>query len=293
MSYTELFRQAAEWPVETLREYLLQHHAEDYQLIDVRQLQEYGAEHLPGALWIPAEDLPHRLDDLDETKATIVYCAHGLLSRAAAQVLIKAGFLEVRVLLGGLHAWHYGTSSGLPGKLSARLADAGSAQEQAVLAWQIEETTRHFYEAMARSLEEPEVAGLFAELAVEEGHHEATLKALWEALAGRVADDDFSQLARIDKEMMEGGMHLSEALAWAAQSSTDKILDFAMAIELNAYDHYLHLQRSADDPDSKRLFEIMADEERHHLRSLGQSLEKLQHKGSGLHISQNLQLQKK
>ena len=277
MSYTDLFRQAVEWPVETLREYLLQHHPDDCQLIDVRQLQEYGKEHLPGALWIPAEDLPHRLDGLDNAKATIVYCWHGSLSRAAAQVLIKAGFLDVRVLKGGLHAWRYGTASGLPGQLSAHLADAGSALEQAALAWQVEETTRQFYAAMAGSLEEPEAAGLFAELAAAEGHHKATLQALWEALAGRVAGDDFPEMAQSDKEMMEGGARLNEALAWAAQSSTGQILDFAMAIELNAYDHYLHLQRNADDPDSKRVFEIMADEERHHLRSLGQSLEKLQH----------------
>lgn len=276
MSYTDLFRHAAEWPVDKLREYFLQHHPDDYQLIDVRQLHEYGDEHLPGALWIPADDLPHRLDDLDNTKATIVYCSHGSLSRAAAQVLINAGFHDVCSLQGGLRAWHYGTSSGLPGQLSAHLADAGSALEQAALACQIEETTRQFYEAMAVSLEEPEVAGLFAELAAAESGHRATLKALWEALAGRVAGDDFPEVMQMDKEVLEGGGRLSEALAWAAQSSTGAILDFAMAIELNAYDHYLHLQRSTADPDSKRLFEVMADEERHHLRALGQSLEKLQ-----------------
>ena len=276
MGYTDLFRHAEEWPVGKLREYFLQHHPDDYQLIDVRQLQEYGDEHLPGALWIPAEDLPHRLDDLDKTKATIVYCSHGSLSRAAAQVLINAGFHDVCSLQGGLRAWLYGTSSGLPERLSAHLADAGSALEQAVLACVIEETTCQFYEAMAVSFEEPEVAGLFAELAAAESGHRATLKALWEALAGRVAGDDFPEVMQMDKEMLEGGGRLSEALAWAAQSSTGAILDFAMAIELNAYDHYLHLQRSTADPDSKRLFEVMADEERHHLRALGQSLEKLQ-----------------
>ena len=266
----------AEWSVATLREYFLQHHPEDYQLIDVRQLPEYSAEHLPGALWMPAEELPQRLADLDAAKTTIVYCSLGSLSRAAAQLLIKAGFRDVHVLQGGMHSWLYGAATGLPGQFSAHLADAGSAQDQAVLAWQVEETTRQFYEEMADTLEDPEVSALFAELAAAESHHKATLQALWEALAGRPASPAFPETTPAEQELMEGGTRLSEALAWAAQSSTARILDFAMALELNAYDHYLYLQRHSTDPDSQRLFEVMADEERRHLRSLGKSLEKLQ-----------------
>jgi rhodanese-related sulfurtransferase/rubrerythrin len=277
MSKTELLGHAEEWSVDTLREYFIRHHPEDYQLIDVRQLQEYGAEHLPGALWIPAEDLPHRLFELDSAKATILYCSHGLLSRAAIQVLLKAGFKEVYALRGGLHAWLYGTATGLPKQLTSLLAEAGSAEDQALRAWQIEETTRQFYEEMADSLEEPQIAGLFAELAAAESHHKATLQALWEALAGQAAGEIFSALDRFDNEIMEGGMRLSEALEWAGHNSTSRILDFAMALELNAYDHYLYLHRNSEDPDSRRLFEIMADEERHHLRELGKSLEGLHH----------------
>ncbi len=276
MSDVDRFEMVAEWPVEKLRDYFLRHHPDDYQLIDVRQLQEYGTEHLPGALWIPAEDLPHRLADLDAGKTTFVYCSLGSLSRAAAQLLVKAGFREVHVLQGGLHGWHFGAATGLPGQFSAHLADAGSAQDQAVLAWRVEETTRRFYEEMADTIEDPGVSALFAELAAAESHHKATLQALWEALAGRVAGDDFPGTAQAKLDLMEGGARLSEVLAWAAQSSTAKILDFAMALELNAYDHYLFLQRHTSDPDSQRLFEVMADEERHHLRSLGKSLEKLQ-----------------
>jgi rubrerythrin/rhodanese-related sulfurtransferase len=276
MGYDDLFGNTAEWSVATLREYFLQHHPEDYQLIDVRQLPEYSAEHLPGALWMPAEELPQRLADLDAAKTTIVYCSLGSLSRAAAQLLIKAGFRDVHVLQGGMHSWLYGAATGLPGQFSAHLADAGSAQDQAVLAWQVEETTRQFYEEMADTLEDPEVSALFAELAAAESHHKATLQALWEALAGRPAGPVFPETPPPELERMEGGTRLSEALAWATQSSTARILDFAMALELNAYDHYLYLQRHSTDPDSQRLFEVMADEERRHLRSLGKSLEKLQ-----------------
>jgi len=274
MSHAKLFERTAEWPAEKLREYFQQHHPDDYQLIDVRQIQEYGEEHLPGAIWIPADELPHRLNSLDTAKTTIIYCSHGSLSRAAAQVLLSSGFMDVHVLQGGLHAWRFGSAAGLPGQIMAPLAEVGNAQDQAIFAWRVEENTRRFYEEMADTLDEPQAAGLFAELAAAESHHKATLRALWEALSGRPSGDDFPAEGINVSGRLEGGMRLNEALDWAANSSTARILDFAMALELNAYDQYLHLQRSSEDPDSQRLFEVLAGEERHHLKELGKSLEK-------------------
>lgn len=286
MKNDHLDGQAAEWSAEQLREYLQQQHAEDYQLLDIRRSQEYQDKHLPGALWIPAEDLPLGHAALHADKTTIVYCAHGMLSRAAARILVREGFRDVCILQGGLHAWLYGTAVGLPALRSAHLAEAGGAKEQAIRAWQVEEETRRFYEEMANSLTEPAVADLFAELAGAESRHKATLKALWEALAGRVARDDFPGTEALDGGLMEGAVPLVDAIAWAAQSSPAVILDFAMALELSAYDHYLYLQRTAADPDSQRLFEVMADEERHHLKSFGDALRQLQSQGADLHMSQ-------
>lgn len=275
MKSADLLARIEEWPVDKVRGFFARHHPEDYQLIDVRQLQQYGAEHLPGSLCIPAENLPTSLDSLSTDKPTIVYCDRGALSRAAAQVLVKSGFSDVHILQGGLHAWQYGFSTGLPHQLYAPLVNAEKAEEQAALAWAMEENARRFYQAMADTLDEADVAALFVELAEAENHHKATLKALWEALAGCPAGEDFAASTLSSDGVMEGGIALEEALQWAKQSSTAKILDFAMAMELSAYDHYLYLQRSSDNPDSKRLFEVMADEERHHLRELGQSLEKI------------------
>jgi len=45
----------------------------DYQLIDVRQPQEYEREHLSGAELIPLIELPSRIPALDKDKLTIVY----------------------------------------------------------------------------------------------------------------------------------------------------------------------------------------------------------------------------
>lgn len=275
MKSADLSARIEEWPVEKVRGFFARHHPEDYQLIDVRQMPQYGAEHLPGSLCIPAEELPMSLDRLSADKPTIVYCDQGALSRAAAQVLLKSGFSDVHILKGGLHAWQYGFSTGLPHQFYAPLVNAAKAEDQAVLAWVMEENARRFYEAMVDTLDETDVAALFAELAEAEKHHKATLRALWEALAGCPAGEDFAASSLSSNEVMEGGLALEEALQWAKKSSTAQILDFAMAMELSAYDHYLYLQRNSDNPDSKRLFEVMADEERHHLRELGQSLERI------------------
>jgi len=274
MESAGLLERIEEWPVDKLRGYCADHHPEDYQLIDVRQLQQYETEHLPGSLWIPAEDLPTRLDKLSTDKTTIIYCDRGALSRAAAQILVKSGFSDVQILQGGVHAWQYGFSTGTPHQVYGPLTNTDKAEDQAVIAWGMEESARQFYQEMADRLDEPDVATLFAELAEAEDHHKATLKALWEALAGCLVADGFPASTLSPSGIMEGGIDLDEALKWAEQSSTAKIIDFAMAMELSAYDHYLYLQRNSDNPDSKRLFEVMADEERTHLRELGKSLEK-------------------
>ena len=94
MESAGLLERIEEWSVDQLRGYCAHHHPEDYQLIDVRQLQRYETERLPGSLWIPAEELPTRLDKLSTDKTTIVYCDQGALSRAAAQILVKSGFSD-------------------------------------------------------------------------------------------------------------------------------------------------------------------------------------------------------
>ncbi len=150
-----------------------------------------------------------------------------------------------------------------------------SATEQAKLAWHMEEAARLFYQEVSETIEDTEVAALFAELVIAEAQHKTTLMVLWEALAGHPAETDFSESFEPDKKIMEGGLGLNDALAMAKKSSPAEIVDYAMALELSAYDQYLYLQRNSTNPDSQRLFEVMADEERHHLKALAASLEKL------------------
>jgi rhodanese-related sulfurtransferase len=62
------------------------------QLLDVRSEAEFGAGGLPGAENIPVQSLERRLDELDRERPIVVYCASGMRSARAADLLRGAGF---------------------------------------------------------------------------------------------------------------------------------------------------------------------------------------------------------
>jgi rhodanese-related sulfurtransferase len=73
MSVLDYFKPVSTWSPEKIRQFLNQKSSGEYNLVDVRQLQEYEQGHLPGAQLIPVGELPNRLAELDPTKPTIVY----------------------------------------------------------------------------------------------------------------------------------------------------------------------------------------------------------------------------
>lgn len=75
------------------------------RLLDVREEVECQIAQLPGARIIPLGQLPARLDELDPEAQWVVFCRTGVRSARAADVLIKAGFTNVRNLRGGINAW--------------------------------------------------------------------------------------------------------------------------------------------------------------------------------------------
>ncbi len=82
------------------------------QLLDVRNPGEVALGTIPGAVTIPVGQLPDRIDELDRTAPTVVYCAGGYRSSVAASVLRRSGFVDVSDLLGGYGAWQELTRAG-------------------------------------------------------------------------------------------------------------------------------------------------------------------------------------
>ncbi len=73
MSVFDYFKPVSTWTAEKVRHFLNEKTQENYNLVDVRQPEEYEQGHLPGAQLIPLGELPNRLAELDPNKPTIVY----------------------------------------------------------------------------------------------------------------------------------------------------------------------------------------------------------------------------
>jgi len=76
-------------------------------ILDVRERMEYYSYNIGGTL-IPLGTLPDRLEELPEDieQEIIVVCQKGLRSRTAQKILQQAGYRNVKILIGGLSAFH-------------------------------------------------------------------------------------------------------------------------------------------------------------------------------------------
>jgi len=76
------------------------------QLIDVRQPDEYAFARIEGARLIPLGEIIKRMDELDESKETVIHCKMGGRSAKAIEFLQKAGYKgDLKNLKGGITAW--------------------------------------------------------------------------------------------------------------------------------------------------------------------------------------------
>jgi phage shock protein E len=72
------------------------------KVIDVRTAGEFADEAYPGAVNIPLNVLPAKLDELGpKDKPIVLYCASGARSAQAARLLKQAGYTDV-VNAGGI-----------------------------------------------------------------------------------------------------------------------------------------------------------------------------------------------
>jgi rhodanese-related sulfurtransferase len=73
MGVMDYFKSVPTMTAEAGRKFLADRQPEEYNLIDVRQPNEYEEDHIPGANLIPMAELNDRLSEIDQTKPTIAY----------------------------------------------------------------------------------------------------------------------------------------------------------------------------------------------------------------------------
>ena len=86
-----------------------------WEIVDVREADEFAAGHLPGARHYPRGFLEVKADQVhpkrdtwlsaDRDRPLILYCGGGHRSALAAQSLQQMGFTHLVSMAGGWHAW--------------------------------------------------------------------------------------------------------------------------------------------------------------------------------------------
>ena len=250
--------------------------AHDLNIVDVRQPKEYEKGHIPGAKLVPLPELDNRLQELDPEKATVVYCAVGGRSRAAAQMLSGQGYTAVYNLKGGFKAWNGEAAAGPEVDSLELFSGSETLTDLIVAAYGLEYGLQELYESMQPAVDNQEVSRLFEKLAkIEKGHKERLFQEYRKMNAEMANREDFEQ--QVVVKALEGGFTTQEVVnrMQPIQGSTSGILDVAMSIEAQALDLYQRAADSQPEKEGREFLKQLVDEEKSHLAQLGRLMDQV------------------
>lgn len=78
-------------------------------IIDLRSVENYSKEHIPGAINIPINQIPDKLEFLEKykDKNIVLYCGIGSQSLSAGKVLLLNGFKNIYSLSNGIKDYKF------------------------------------------------------------------------------------------------------------------------------------------------------------------------------------------
>jgi rhodanese-related sulfurtransferase/peroxiredoxin len=76
-----------------------------FTMVDVRTKSEYDADHVPGTVHIPVDEIPHRYQEIGQTTHIIFMCQAGGRAMAAAEFITSIRGSEIYVAEGGMSSW--------------------------------------------------------------------------------------------------------------------------------------------------------------------------------------------
>lgn len=269
MNWKNLFTPGQSISTDEAKEFIKTNKNNSFQLLDVRQPKEYDQEHLPGAILVPLKELIARKDELAPEKPTLIYCASGVRSKAACQLLQGQGFKEVYNVSGGIKAWN-GTRAGGSEEIGMEFFTASEYSDIFKMAYAMEEGLKQLYLGMVPLVDGDEEKALLHKMAAFEDRHKVGLVNGFLPVEGEIPDVS-------DMDVIEGGMDRGQIMAHFGPHLHDMedIFDLAMLLEAQAYDLYSRLSRQEKDPQKVQLFSHLAEEEKIHMNYLARKLDQL------------------
>jgi sulfur-carrier protein adenylyltransferase/sulfurtransferase len=187
--------------------------------------------------------------------------------------LAGKGFSQIYNLSGGIQAWQSQVAVGDQTEGLALFSGDESVTAVLMVAYGLEAGLRDFYLSMASRDFDPAVQKLFGDLAEIEVKHQGRLLDTYAQMTGQPANRADFETAVDDH--LEGGLSTEDFLA-RFTSDIDRpvdVISMAMAIEAQALDLYQRAGDNSTHTESSSAFERIANEEKAHLKRLGELME--------------------
>ena len=195
-------------------------------------------------------------------------------SRVAAQMLAGKGFDNVYNVSGGFKAWKDKAAFGKE-ELGLELFTGDESPEKTlVVAYSLEAGLRDFYLSMIPKVKNNDAKNLFQKLSEIEIKHQERIFSEYIKISGKSETRQEFEKTIVSKAV-EGGLTTEEYanLFQPDWESVADIIELAISIEAQALDLYLRAADRRSDPQSKKVLNQIADEERMHLTQLGKLME--------------------
>lgn len=196
-------------------------------------------------------------------------------------MLAGKGFKKVFNVAGGIKAWQSRTAVGPQDSGLDLFSGKEAPVEILKVAYSLEQGLCDFYLLMEQKAENKKVKDLFAKLSqIELAHQNSIYLAYCEIGPEKNNIDEISQgefEKMVEIKALEGGLSTQEYLDLFSpdlKMETD-VISLAMSIEAQALDLYQRVVEKIDDPESRKIINKIADEEKIHLESLGKLMDSL------------------
>ena len=260
---------------EELKQFIKSHNEKEYLIVDVRQPDEYTKGHIPGAKFIPLNELLSDFSGLPANRDVIFYCHSGGRSLAAASMFSEEGISEKTIynLKGGILSWEGRTLKGYPG---IQVFDKNKGPVELLLtAMDLEKGAWRFYTYILDKFEVDPILPTLEQLSKAEIAHAKTVYGFWEKASSTPMT--FDQLYEsLEGEILEGGESLATALASLEHIDENpclRILELAIHMEYTAFDLYRSMAEQEKDQTIRDSFLSIAQAEKSHMQMLVRALD--------------------